>query len=272
MNETLKPFFTDVVVNGEVIPRTAIAAETQNHPGDKVQPASVWTKAAQALVIRTLLLQEAERRGLKGSPLSDGAERKETEEDALVRILLEDAVAYDAPTQQAVEAEWSKDPSRFRSPPLWEASHILIAFDAPHMRDAAFKRAEALIGELREQPERFAQLAMSNSQCSSRGDGGFLGQLRPGDTVPEFEAAMRALRVGEISSVPVETEHGFHVIRLDAFEEGRALPFEIVEPRIVAALEKAAWAESARKFVDELIESAEIVGTRFSSSAARTAG
>ena len=272
MSEAMKSFFTDIVVNGEVIPRTAIAAETQNHPGDKVQPAAVWTKAAHALVIRTLLLQEAKRRGLETDPLSDEQERKETDEDALVRVLLENNVACTPPSDEAVKMEWAKDPSRFRSPPLWEASHILIAFEGERMREEAREKAQALIVELQSYPDRFAKLAAANSECGSRSDGGFLGQLRQGDTVPLFEAALRQLKAGEIVSAPVETEHGFHVIRLDAFEEGRELPYEIVCGKISEAMEKASWAENARLFVDELIGRATISGTRFSNANLRSFG
>ncbi|MEQ9517891.1 MAG: peptidylprolyl isomerase [Parvibaculum sp.] len=272
MNEALKPFFTDVTVNGELIPRAAIAAETQNHPGEVAQPASVWTKAAQALAIRALLLQEAARRGIEAAPLADGQARKESDDEALVRELLDEVVESVSPSAEDVKTEWARDPSRFQSPPLWEASHILIAYEGDAMREMAFERARSLTVELQTHPDRFAKLAMANSQCGSRADGGFLGQLRQGDTIPPFEAAMRALKPGETSSAPVETEHGFHVIRLDAYEEGRVLPYEIVQVKISEAMEKVAWTESARQFVDGLIAKAEITGTSFTNPDIKAAG
>lgn len=66
MNVTL---FPDVVVNGETIPSAAIAAEAQNHEAPKEKPGIAWRKAAQALAIRALLLQEAKRRALTADPL-----------------------------------------------------------------------------------------------------------------------------------------------------------------------------------------------------------
>jgi peptidyl-prolyl cis-trans isomerase C len=60
--------FPDVVVNGETIPSAAIAAEAQNHSAPKDKPGIAWRKAAQALAIRTLLLQEARARGLVAGP------------------------------------------------------------------------------------------------------------------------------------------------------------------------------------------------------------
>ncbi len=61
--------FPDVVVNGETIPSAAIAAEAQNHSAPKDKPGIAWRKAAQAMAIRALLLQEARARGLAPDPL-----------------------------------------------------------------------------------------------------------------------------------------------------------------------------------------------------------
>ena len=51
--------FPDLVVNGETVPAAVIAAEAQNHDGPKGKPGIAWRKAANAVAIRTLLLQEA---------------------------------------------------------------------------------------------------------------------------------------------------------------------------------------------------------------------
>jgi peptidyl-prolyl cis-trans isomerase C len=87
-----------------------------------------------------------------------------------------------------------------------------------------------------------------------------LGQLRPGDVVPEVEAALDALSPGEIGPEPVASRFGWHVLRLDAAEDGRPLPYESVRPRLAAAMEKAAWARAARAFVDGLVAAADLQG------------
>lgn len=94
-----------------------------------------------------------------------------------------------------------------------------------------------------------------------------MGQLGPGDTVPEFEAALRGLSEGELTAEPVLTRHGWHVIRLDALAEGRELPYEVVRPRLSEALEKAAWARAARDLVARLVAQAEIRGVDLAASA-----
>ena len=62
----MQALFPDVIVNGETIPAAQVAAETQNHDGPKGKPGIAWRKAANAVAIRTLLLQEAARRSIAG--------------------------------------------------------------------------------------------------------------------------------------------------------------------------------------------------------------
>ena len=123
--------------------------------------------------------------------------------------------------------------------------------------DAARARAGRELGR---DPARFAELARTQSACSSREAGGFLGQLSAGDTVPEFEAALATMAEGTITPEPVRTRHGFHIIRRDARAEGAALPFESVEPKLREAHMMAAWVRGARAFIAELVARAEISG------------
>jgi peptidyl-prolyl cis-trans isomerase C len=259
MNSTL---FPDLIVNGETVPHTVIAVEAQNHAAPKSKPGIAWRKAANALAVRMLLLQEARRRGLEPQPAEVGPGRFETEEEALIRGLLEATINVTPPSEDELRAQWACDYSRFRSPPLWEVSHILCACDPRDEvgKSAARARADALLGKALGYPHSFAKLAQENSDCLSNSSGGALGQLGPGETVPEFEAALRTLSDGEITAEPVLTRHGWHIIRMDAFTEGAALPFEAVRQKISDAVEKASWAREARALVNQLFASAEISG------------
>jgi len=254
--------FPDLIVNGQTVPHTAIAAEAQNHHGPKGKPGIAWRKAANAVAIRTLLLQEASRRGLRPDPVEVGPGRFETEEEALIRGLLDTEVEVAAPTDEAIRAEWERDPSRFRTPPLWEVSHILVACDPRKEDQKATAQARAI--DLNEHalrnPRKFAQLAKQSSDCGSKANGGALGQLGPGDTVPEFEAVLRDLVEGQITSEPVLTRHGWHIIHMDSVAKGAALPFEAARDKISNAMEKTSWARSARSFINQLVASAEISG------------
>ncbi|WP_373050312.1 peptidylprolyl isomerase [Thalassovita aquimarina] len=254
--------FPDLVVNGETVPQAAIAAEAQNHGAPKGKPGIAWRKAANAMAVRTLLLQDARRRGIEPQPEEVGEGRFETDEEALIRGLLATVVEVETPAEPAIRAEWERDPSRFRTPPLWEVSHILCACDPRDEAQSAVARtrAEDLAARACGNPRGFARLASEHSDCGSKGSGGALGQLGPGDTVPEFEAALRGLSEGEITAAPVQTRHGWHVIRMDAVAEGEVLPYDAVRQRISDAMEKAAWAGAARTFVNQLVASADISG------------
>ncbi len=251
-----------LVVNGETVPQAAIAAEAQNHPAPKGKPGFAWRKAANALAVRTLLLQEASRQGLEPEPAEVGADRFETDEEALIRQLLETVLELDSPTEQAVRTEWERDPSRFRTPPLWEVSHILVACDPRDEcnRTMAQARARELAARVGDNPHDFSRIAASDSDCNSRATGGKLGQVGPGETSSEFEAALRKLSEGDVTVEPVLTRHGWHIIRLDAIDEGAVLPFETVRQKISDAMEKAAWIRKARFYVQQLVKAAEISG------------
>jgi peptidyl-prolyl cis-trans isomerase C len=253
--------FPDVVVNGETIPSAAIAAEAQNHSAPKDKPGIAWRKAAQALAIRALLLQEARLRGLTPDPLELAPGRFETEDEALIRALLDEALTIAPVTEEAVQAEWAKDPSRYQSAPLWDVSHILCACDPRDTEECASaeERAVALLARLEGDTKGFAAAARE-SDCGSKASGGHLGQLGPGDSVPEFEAALRTLPEEGMTLAPVLTRHGWHIIRLNATAPGQVLPYETVRPKIAQALEKAAWADASRAFVESLANRSSIAG------------
>lgn len=253
--------FPDVVVNDETIPSAAIAAEAQNHTAPKDKPGIAWRKAAQALAIRTLLLQEARRLGLEADPEELAPGRFETEDEALIRALLDEALNIAPVTEEAVRAEWIKDTNRYRSAPLWDVSHILCACDPrdDEERTVAEARAVAILARLDDSAKGFAAAARE-SDCGSKASGGHLGQLGPNDTVPEFEVALRTLTEGGMTPEPVLSRHGWHIIRLNATAPGQVLPYETVRPKIAQALEKAAWARASRDFVETLAQSVKITG------------
>jgi peptidyl-prolyl cis-trans isomerase C len=254
--------FPDVHVNGTTIASAAIAAEAQSHEAPKGKPGLAWRKAARALIVRELLMQEAARLKLTSKPelLSEG--KRETEEEALIREVLDQHADYEQPTEAEVRALWEEDPERFKAPPLWEVSHILCAAEPGD--DAALAQAEArattLLSEIGKNPKAFVRAAREHSDCGSKSNNGALGQLSPGDTVPEFEAALRVMQEGEISGEPLRTRFGFHIIRLDAVAKGAVLPYEAVAPKIKLAIEKSRWAKAVHKLTNELVGDASIDG------------
>jgi peptidyl-prolyl cis-trans isomerase C len=249
-----------VSVNGVVVSHDEISREAQNHPAPT--PIAAWTAAARALAVRELLLQEARRILINAQPLTDGEGRTETAEEACIRALVEREVSTPTPDAVACRRYYQRNQQRFRSADLYEAAHILVAA-RPGDRAAyaaARTEAEAVTAALRCAPERFAELARAHSACPSKAVGGNLGQLSPGDTAAEFDAALRAMVPGEITTEPVASRFGHHVIRLDRKIEGRQLPFERVQERIADYLADRARHMAIAQFVARLTARAEITG------------
>ncbi len=141
------------------------------------------------------------------------------------------------------------------------ASHILIAVPkgaAPAERDKAKARAEELLETVRKSPESFAELARKNSQDpGSAARGGDLDFFTRGAMTKPFEDAAFALKKGETSGI-VETEFGYHIIRVTDVKAPAQRSFEQMRPELEAELAKQQaqrkFAESADAFSNAVYE------------------
>lgn len=249
-----------VSVNGVVIPRDAITREIQNHPA--ATPMLAWLEAARALVVRELLLQEASRVGLEAAPASDDAGRRETDEEALLRQLVEREILTPEPDDETCRRYYENNIARFQMAAIYEASHILVAASSDDTEASAKARqqAESILAQLKARPEMFSELAAMHSACPSAQQGGNLGQLTPGQTTPEFERALFCLAPGTITEAIVPSRYGFHVIRLDRKIEGRILPYDLVAERIACYLKDSVERRAIAQYVARLVARATIVG------------
>ncbi len=249
-----------VSVNGKVISNAEISRETQHH--EAADPDRAWSLAAQALAIRELLSQEVERLGIEAEPLDDGEGRRETPQEARMRALIEREVAVPRADEAACRRYYAANIRRFRSPDLFEAAHILVAAapDDSDARDRARAVATALIADLVVDAAGFAAAAEAHSACPSARQGGLLGQVSAGQTVPEFEAALRDIVPGGIHSRPVETRYGLHIVRLDRRIDGDVLPFDLVRDRIAGYLDESVRRRAQQQYVSILAGRARLTG------------
>lgn len=248
-----------VTVNGIAIPRNAIAAEVQNFPAR--HPGDGWRAATRALVIRELLLQEAQRLEVPVEPRADEDGRVETADDALIRALIDREVRIPKADEATLRRFYENNYRRIVTPALYEADHILIAAhrDDREAFAAAREKATTLAAVLATEPEKFSAVARDFSDCPSAALGGSLGQIGPGDTTAEFEGALTVLTTGEIS-LPVETRYGIHLIRLVRRIEGRAIPFEAARERIETFLEERVRRRATVQYLSLLVGRAVISG------------
>ncbi len=137
------------------------------------------------------------------------------------------------------------------------ASHILIAVGADasdEEKSAAKARADELHQQLQDAPQRFGELARANSQDpGSAEQGGDLGLFQRGFMVKEFEDAAFALNVGDISA-PVQTQYGYHIIRVDQVKPVKTTPFDQVRERLLKEVREGqvqdAYLRAAQTFTD----------------------
>jgi parvulin-like peptidyl-prolyl isomerase len=135
----------------------------------------------------------------------------------------------------------------------FKASHILIQVDPAASAEEIAKRkerADALLARAKA-GEDFYNLAYYESDDRSRYVGGNLGYFHEGQTVAEFEDALKTLKSGEVSGL-VRTRWGFHIIKLDERNEARQLEYREVREQILASLEKERHATLYREWMADL--------------------
>lgn len=249
-----------VLVGGVEIAGSAIAAEAQNHPAPDAETA--WAAAAEALVIRQLLLAEAERLGIEAGERHDEEGRRLAEDDARIDALLSQQVAVPVANEADARRFYDQHRERFASEPLVEAEHILFSAspDDTFNYSLAVGDARMAIRELESDPACFAALARAKSACPSMEQGGNLGQIGKGQTVAAFEKALFALSEGELCREPVKSPFGVHVIRAGRRVEGRQLPFEMVEASIRDYLEEASYRKAVAQYLSILASQTTIEG------------
>jgi peptidyl-prolyl cis-trans isomerase C len=243
-----------ISVNGVEIPETAVLAEMQYHPASSREEAAAM--AAEALVVRELLL---ERAALLGIAFERG---DEAGEEGAIDSLLQQELKLPEARADDFSRYYENNKGQFRSPDLFEASHIL--FLAPRDDDAARARgrdaARRAIDRLTSRPDIFPDIARTESACSSAGEGGRLGQVATGETSPEIDTFLQSLADGQLCPVPVETDYGVHVLLLHRRIPGVTMSFEVALPVIERRLRAHAWGMAVSQYISLLAGNAEVKG------------
>ncbi|TXH07546.1 MAG: peptidylprolyl isomerase [Rhodocyclaceae bacterium] len=193
----------------------------------------------------------------------ENSKQFETPEQAkaeFVVLSMESIGSQLAVTDAEVKAWYDANKERFRQAEERRASHILIASEKLGKNKAKAK-AEDLLQQIRKNPGAFEDLAKKNSDdpgsASKGGDLGFFGR---GMMVKPVEDTTYALKEGEISGV-VESDFGFHIIKLTGIHAAKEKPLADVKAEIEAELKKTGaarkFAEAAEAFSNMVYEQAD---------------
>ncbi|MDO4905842.1 MAG: SurA N-terminal domain-containing protein [Lautropia sp.] len=179
-------------------------------------------------------------------------ELPESVDISYVQMKRADLLPADAqPSDAELQAYYDKHSSEYNEPEERVASHILLKL--PEGADDAAKaevrkRAESLLAEAKAKPDRFAELAKQHSDDpGSAAQGGDLGSFERDTMVKPFSDAAFALTEPGFTEV-VESEYGFHVIRVTEVKGSGVKPLADVRPRL---LERWREDEAARRYAEQ---------------------
>jgi peptidyl-prolyl cis-trans isomerase C len=237
--QTEQVFTGDIVatVNGEPITRAQLDLYAQRRGGQMPEE-----DLLNDLISIELLKQAAERERLHLR--NEVAGELATQRGAiLAQAAVRDRLEHHQVTDEDIEAEYE----RFVSEEMGEelrARHILVP---------TREQAEELIAELNDGGD-FAALAQEHSQDGSAEAGGDLGWFEPDMMVEPFSEAAQALEPGNYTQEPVQTQFGWHVIRLEGRRAAEAPPLAEVSNEVRGYLQS----QMVEAWVNELRERARI--------------
>ncbi|MDP9484735.1 MAG: peptidylprolyl isomerase [Actinomycetota bacterium] len=188
--------------------------------------------------------QEAYEQALEQNNITEDELREDIREN-LPLLEVQERVAGDTqPSEEEVQKYYDENKAaQFTNPAQRCMRHILFNKDQK-------EKAEEVKQQL-ENGANFAELAKENSQDpGSAEQGGDLGCLGKGETVPEFEKAAFGAETGEIVG-PVETEFGYHLIEVTDVRPEETRPLEEVEPQITEQLAATKRDEEFRAWIEE---------------------
>lgn len=188
-----------------------------------IDPATLFTGIVDQLIQQTLLAQSVGE-----VPAWIDVAVVNTQRSLTANIALE-AIRADAASEEAIQAAYDARVANVTPEMEFDASHILVE---------TLEKANE-IAEMARNGGDFAALAAEHSTGPSGPNGGALGWFGKGRMVPEFELAATSLSVGEISD-PVQTQFGWHVIKLNDTRETPPPSLDELRPDIISELELAA--------------------------------
>lgn len=215
----------------------------------------------EAAAVYELLRQRADATGL----IAGNADSEAV--DSAIERLLEREVRTPEPTDEECRKYYAANAKHFVSGELVAVRHVLFQVTPGMPINALRAKAELTLSELLKSPERFEAVARECSNCPSAQQGGNIGQIQRGETVPEFE---RALFDGEwtgISSRLVKTRYGFHIVAVDRRVPGRPLPFEAVHATIAERLRERVQKRALEQYVRVLAGRADVQGVDLGAAA-----
>lgn len=225
---------TEITIGHMIVVRENLPDQYKTLPDD-----ILFKGILDQIIQQTLLAQSLEGPAPKEIAIALENQERLLLADAAINKALEEGVEV-ADLEKRYQEKYVEG---YEGAPEFNASHILVETS----EDAAEIRAEIVGGA------DFAEMAKEKSTGPSGPSGGSLGWFGPGEMVPAFEEAVFALGVGEVSE-PVQTQFGWHVVKLNDKRIQAAPSFEDVQAELVSEVQ----AEIIDAKIAALTEAAEV--------------
>ena len=208
----------------------------------------------ERLVEKALFTELARKEGIDKKP-EFMQNMEKIKEELLVNMWMKSQMDNAVVSDSEAKEFYDKNSKRFMQKASVHARHILVKTE---------KEAQAIIDELKSLDgealkAKFIELAKEKSTGPSGSKGGDLGNFSKGQMVPAFSTAVWALDTGKITTKPVKTQFGYHVIYLEGKSDAKPTPYERVKDKIIASLKQKQFSTKIAEVAKELKSKAKIV-------------
>ena len=196
----------------------------------------------EQIISSKLLLLDARRNLLETEP-EFKAELAKLRENLLINYAGNKVIAAVKVSDDEVKKYYEDNLDRFSQGETVNADHILVDSE---------EKALEILAKIESGEISFADAAKEYSSCPSGQRGGNLGDFGRGQMVPEFDTAVFELEVGKMTSSPVKTQFGYHLIRLNSKSEASPMPFEQIAPQLTDMVLGEKRREAYEKKINQL--------------------
>jgi peptidyl-prolyl cis-trans isomerase C len=241
--------------SGAVVTQHDVESELQRASETARKNTLAKPEALQALVsnllVRRELAAEARSSKLADSPVvqaSVAIAQDGVLSEARLGALDKQNTPSDAALDAFAKSNYAAHGEKYERPTQSRASHILIPSSAPD----ALAKAKDVLAQLRKGASFEAMAKEHSSDRGSADKGGDLGYFGPGKMVKPFETAVDQLAQPGDLSEPVETQFGFHIIRLEGRKPKGRIPYEELREKLMAEARQNLVNEGRIKKVDQM--------------------
>lgn len=285
------------IVNGKAITYGTFESEldvyvrrsqAQGMPMTDEAKSKASSEVLNDMISRELIFQESRKKGIKVAPefikeelaaiqlqfpdpkqfqaalaemnLTEAKLKEQIVQRQSIRTLIDQEIVPKIKISDAdAKAFYDQNPKLFQRPEEVHAQHILLKTekDTDEKKRSEMRKSLTDIKKRADAGEDFGELAKSNSECPSAPKGGDLGFFSKGKMVPAFEKVAFELKPDQVSDI-VETEFGYHLIKVLEHREAKTMTLEEVQPKIVSNLRRRQIQTDVEKYVAELRKGAKI--------------